>query len=72
MENTLNTIEAQIAKYEAKLKANQLAFNKENANFNQLSDQEDEICEIISSLYEIREALMQDNSDADYISLNER
>jgi hypothetical protein len=67
----MTTLNNQIAKLQAQYDAIQLEFNKEGANFQQLSQMEDMISDCISALVEVRNEIELAQSE-DFISENER
>jgi hypothetical protein len=67
----MTTLNNQIAKLQAQYDAIQLEFNKEGANFQQLSQIEDMISDCISALVEVRNEIELAQSE-DFISENER
>jgi hypothetical protein len=67
----MTTLNNQIEKLQAKYDAIQLEFNKEGANFQQLSQIEDMISDCISALVEVRNEIELSQSE-DFISENER
>ena len=67
----MTTLNNQIEKLQAQYDAIQLEFNKEGANFQQLSQMEDMISDCISALVAVRNEVESAQYE-DFISENER